>query len=1170
MQPAQIFGATDRPRHLVSRVAEMEKIRDSITRNGDECRIVLIEGPGGLGKTRILEEILRRLGHKEMLEWYGPPLPEHNWSDLDVTVANIIDFTNIKIQAREYFLQTLGDSATWNEQLQFNNYSVQRDQWRRLVDFGVAFSLVSMAAEEAEKAFWQDYKEAAKSTRLVLPLDTTEQLAVISSQWLLDHKLLQLEDMVFNTQQWLLKQIEQGKFKNTTLLIAGRGREGKVFFDALKRAVKKAGSTCEQISVELNPFSLEETVQYFETLIRDWQKPQQRNESIADDVRFTLEDLLTNKDHMKVLWLYTGGQPVRLSLYTDILIEGRDLPAPLKDTFEEAQKRTESDGKKETKELLAAREEIEREFIDLLFKGGGSLHAQILQTLVRTPRGLTAEQLHFVLDSNPYDTATAWVLDDERLAEITQELEGIRSLSIIRAKAGKRVGLQDEVYSIYANRMADDDKAREDEVMARRILYRKLQAWSENRVAELKKDRTDYVKQELARITIEEKPSNVRQSIYFMTPPDPVEEEERDQLAVDLLDAELEYLHYSLLLNPEEHFNTTYYRLASTRIISTYNETESTIFQAEMWRVLHDDPVLEFIPLKNRFPIKARGEKPITVLRRAAQQDDVIQWIMRWGYKGDYTKAISLADRVEEIVNKLEDKNEKHSWSHSLARGERACWRGYFCVLKGQDIQKTINSSYAPFLPKLIALSEADTETKVFEENDEWGFIGHPAHTRLLFLIAIMYNNLGYAFVNLGNYRQAVSAYTSSLKYMRSLEASDESMEATTRNNLSRALVEMGKRRAARVCHDALNLRIEQGDLLPIAYSYNTLALILNDLKRPQQAYEASARALAIAERVGDPRAIGLTLLQVGEALRRMANTAANNIGYGQAEEIYRKAENFLQQALEIFVKSDASGESVRLVEVKLELGSLYRDWVAHSRDVPARTLNLRQKSSLKNLNEAYQSANNRGFNHLALDALVNKAWTYYYANEIGETEAILSEVIALVKQIESELLSTPQRSGRLLFVDPTNTPNYLYKQMSKIANLQGQIALQHFFVGTEEIARANPDSTKEDRQKLVHRDQALQSYLRQAAKAYTLSLAYAQLFAPGSAPLTTAYDDLYEYLKKLNKTEMMDFYRYEREFHRIYQIGKLPLENFGDLEEFLLDCFGDYYDLPLNWKEVK
>ena len=50
----------------------------------------------------------------------------------------------------------------------------------------------------------------------------------------------------------------------------------------------------------------------------------------------------------------------------------------------------------------------------------------------------------------------------------------------------------------------------------------------------------------------------------------------------------------------------------------------------------------------------------------------------------------------------------------------------------------------------------------------------------------------------------------------------------------------------------------------------------------------------------------------------------------------------------------------------------------------------------------------------------------------------------------------------------------------------------------------------------------------------------------------------------------MMDFYRYEREFHPLYQIGKLPLENFGDLEEFLLDCFGDYYDLSNNWKEVK
>jgi hypothetical protein len=98
--------------------------------------------------------------------------------------------------------------------------------------------------------FGIDFEEAAQNHRLVILLDTTEQLAIISSQWLLDRGLLTEEDLLFNTQQWLLKKIAEGNFQNTTFIIAGRGVEGKTFFDALNTAVTtKAGSSCEKIPI---------------------------------------------------------------------------------------------------------------------------------------------------------------------------------------------------------------------------------------------------------------------------------------------------------------------------------------------------------------------------------------------------------------------------------------------------------------------------------------------------------------------------------------------------------------------------------------------------------------------------------------------------------------------------------------------------------------------------------------------------------------------------------------------------------------------------------------------------------------------------------------------------------------------------------------------------------
>jgi tetratricopeptide (TPR) repeat protein len=128
-----------------------------------------------------------------------------------------------------------------------------------------------------------------------------------------------------------------------------------------------------------------------------------------------------------------------------------------------------------------------------------------------------------------------------------------------------------------------------------------------------------------------------------------------------------------------------------------------------------------------------------------------------------------------------------------------------------------------------------------------------------------------------------------------------QTQEALVRNNLSRALIEMGKKRALRVCQDALELRIQEGTLIPIAYSYNTMALIWNDLRQPQNALTASARALAIAQYIQDPRVIGLALLQVGEALRRLATSNDPLMTGESTEDIYREAADVLQQAYELF-----------------------------------------------------------------------------------------------------------------------------------------------------------------------------------------------------------------------------------------------------------------------------
>lgn len=1147
----EILITTERPRHLVSRQKEMQKIRGAIEAAGNECRLVLLEGFGGLGKTRMLEEVLRRLGHKAARQIYGLPRSEDDWTHLErpVAVCDLFDFADIRLHTRTYFISELGDPANWSEKLKFNQYILAREQWRRLTDFGAAYTLVQDAETKAEEAFWRDYAYAAESQRLVVLLDTTEQLAINSSEWLLERNLLQTKDLVFNTQQWLIEQIQVGKFANTTIIIAGRHEEGEPFFRALKEMAADINSP--PLSIYLPAFDADETRTYFLALQEDVQATE--NQELIERLEPVLDDLLKDEDRLRVFWLYTGGQPVRLSLYIDLLIEGLVIPDALLDSFAEAQQRTSSDGLTETEALKVVRREIEKEFVDLLFRSGGSQRAQILQLLVRTPRGLNAEQIHFVLDSPPETLASNWVQNDARIAEIKATLANLQRLSIVKQKPGDRIGLQDEVYRIYAERMSDEETTRQDEKKARQILYTQLSDWASYQMEEQERKRETYIREDLRRIKVE-RPSNILST--RLPQPSPIEQNKRQQVAENLLENLLEYLHYLLLLNPETHINNTYFELTFGVPRSNYDETVTTLLQSEMLRVIRDPYALRFVDFESRDVMKKWGETGWDVLRRTAQIDDATKWIIRLYLRKQYHAAIQLADAIEQEAAKLENKRDRHGWTHTLSHADRVCWREIAQIYLGENISTAV-TNLEEMAEQLEQLLRADMKTLVFPERQEFGFAGHPAESRLRYLIAVIYTNLGYAYVNQGDYHHAVKAYTASHKAMRELPPASLTLKAMVRNNLSRPLVEMGKKRSLRICQDGLEIRIKEGALIPIALSYNTVALIYNDIRQPQEALDASIRALAIAQYANDPRTIGLALLQVGEALRRIAVNPVLLTAQDSAEDVYREGERALQQAHEIFAdpKSPVSGEQVRRVEAAIELGSLYRDWVAHAvtESTPLEIIEQRRENALFYLEEAIELAHNLKLAHLELDARVNVSWTHFYTGNFDKALQTLHEAEISIPQI------TKLRLGKKP-PHPLEHPNHYFKQLSKIQNLYGHIASRRFIEGVKEITARNPHLSRSERQRLVHNDPQLNIYLEKSASSYVQAAAYAQLFAPTSIQLSIVYDDLYDFLKKMNQTEMSDFYRYEQQAREQYRIGEMTIENFGDVEEFLRDCFGDYY----------
>ncbi|MBK8934519.1 MAG: tetratricopeptide repeat protein [Chloroflexi bacterium] len=206
-------------------------------------------------------------------------------------------------------------------------------------------------------------------------------------------------------------------------------------------------------------------------------------------------------------------------------------------------------------------------------------------------------------------------------------------------------------------------------------------------------------------------------------------------------------------------------------------------------------------------------------------------------------------------------------------------------------------------------------------------------------------------------------------------------------NNLAKALSDMG-RNSITVCLDGLKLRRNLAEEVPLAVSYNTLALIYDDMDRYEDAPELAAKAIAYLRRAGAERSLAMALQQLGESLRHLAiRTQRGEKVQATPDSLYAASETLLREARRIFVKT---GEVSRLIMVLIELGSLYRDRLrphSGSNDAPTRQRETDYREAISNLSEAMKMARENQLKHLEVDASVNLAWTHFHAGKYAETE---------------------------------------------------------------------------------------------------------------------------------------------------------------------------------------
>ncbi len=1138
--PSSLLAATTRTIQIVGREEELESIHRAIYDPTRDCEVVLLYGRGGLGKSRILEEVLLRSGNLKSLqneqENYARLRIEHpDWtSDGSAIVSDIVDLNDVRLHARGQFIYALREAFAWAPQVDFEDYDRAYKARRQAVQHGAQFEILQALAQEEENAFLNDLAKNSEQSRLVWVIDTAEQLANFSSDWLLKHELLNNDELAIETQQWLKDQIRKKNLHNTTILLAGREEEGTRFFQGIEQVIEQTPETCRLTKTSIRELNEDKTTEFFNVLAQEW-KTLAPNSTLSK----TMSLLAQDQERLQVLHVYTAGQALLLSLYGDILLEGNKIPDLLTESLDEAKQRIQQ------KSLKDLRFEIENEFIALLF-GTPSLRSEILKALVRARRGLNSVQLHFALDSTKELKASNWKPNPQRLQEIENELVALNSLSIIKLRPDERVALQDEIYRIYADHIQFDVDAHEDERAARQRLYYKLFDWAGSLRSEIETQRRQIQKQDEQNLRIQS-PANA--SKVRFAPLTEEEEERRIRLHEELRDLELEVLHYALLQNPQVNLNDEYSNLAQGLWLAS-DENARAMAWAELWSVLSDKNALAFVKFERDEIVERRNETYPEVLQRVAQQTDVVRWLQRFFSEQNYKRVVELCDQVQNVVNEMPEGIVRNSWNHTFARGQRTLWRELARIVSGNDVQSALETLETT-VKNLQHLANTPRSEQAFSE--EWGFKGYHAESELERVIAFIYNALGYGYTLIGSLHKGVEMYGLALHNLR--ESYFRAQEAETRNNLSRALSDLGRQRARRVCLDALHLRREIGEEVPIGLSLNTLALIDNDQGRPDRAWVEAAQALAYFRRAEYERGIGLALLQLAEGLRRLARDVQQGRILSDedldSQILLREAERALTDAMQLYANSGAKAESPRQIEAYIEMGSIQRDYLDpkfHPREFLERK--RRYENALDYLNKAATSAQKHNLKRFELDALVNSAWTHYF---FARSDLALEAL----EQIEREIPSQYHLERNQPPPSPRADATYMYYQLSKICGLRGRIAMEEFRTRVDHIQTESPKSSREQLQMQVQTDQIALQNLERAAEAYVLGIAYAQIFSPRSNALSTLYDALYESLKRFNRGEIRIFVSFVHNARVRYRVAQIQLDDLGDLENFIKQLFG-------------
>ena len=764
------------------------------------------------------------------------------------------------------------------------------------------------------------------------------------------------------------------------------------------------------------------------------------------------------KDVREVIWRYTEGRPILLALMIDYLVVADELLPRVKEPVEEVRQRTKE-------ELERIREEIEADLIRF-WQETGRRADQAVVALAWARKGMDAELLARVAELRRKDGK--WD------AEQAQEwLDGIRDLSFVKIRpADNRVFLHDEMYDLLDRHVL----AQMTEERRERVYSAILDCYGEKVLAQRERVRELWT------------PRHEKKPAWDTTPlgqPRPPDQPHELALAINwLYNLMSEEFHYRLRRSPVDGYQT--YQVYAKESFWAGQESLDHLLRSE---------ILLFLD-------KYRGEDALDGVRRGEVEIDLSLRRLERYNRTRYPQAREYAQRIrDECADLLQEAGFLAQVRLDILEGESLSYLGSDFTQAESLLQGAIS-----------ALQEFEPATDL--ERWQWPI-----------LLAEANNNLGYLYRTLGWFQRAVDIYGKAVAAWRRLEQEEKddlrrmalrAQHANTLNNLSWARAEMGDfEEAGFDVKDALSMRKVLGPRAPVAFSENTLGLILTREGNPGDAQLHCARALGIFRDLEQPRGIGLASIALAESLRRDSSTE-HRYAPEESADLLRRAEQHATDAVEIFREQVL--ERPRLVEALVEQGCVYRQWAwlrpyyTSDQDPGQEELAGRSEVALK---ESVEVAG-KELLYRGVDAQVNLAWSYYFTRKLDDAE---NEARQAIEHIPSEYYIAAGQGMPDLALPHV----FFWVQLGKAHLLLGEIAGSRFL------------------------DQGRQEALRDVGEHYTLSLAYDALFAPDFRDLRRGMQRMYVRLRKLNLTEFELVHQGMAEAVKVYA---LPVPN--HLDKFL------------------